>query len=99
MTGVMNGKLLGLTQRRGELLARIAVQREEMTEIEAEWNAPLALADQGVAAVRFLRHHPLLVAGAIAFVVIRRHSVAALLWGVWNVWKDYCDFASIPEKS
>jgi len=96
MTRVMNGKLLGLTQRRGELLARIAVQREEMTEIEAEWNAPLALADEGVAAVRFLRHHPLLVAGAIAFVMIRRHSVAALMWGVW---KGYRDFASIPEKS
>lgn len=99
MTRVMNGKLLGLTQRRGELLARIAVQREEMTEIEAEWNAPLALADEGVAAVRFLRHHPLLVAGAIAFVMIRRHSVAALMWGVWGVWKGYRDFASIPEKS
>jgi len=99
MTRVMNGKLLGLTQRRGELLARIAVQREEMTEIEAEWNAPLALADQGVAAVRFLRHHPLLVAGAIAFVMIRRHSVAALMWGVWGVWKGYRDLASIPEKS
>ena len=95
----MNGKLLGLTQRRGELLARIAVQREEMTEIEAEWNAPLALADEGVAAVRFLRHHPLLVAGAIAFVMIRRHSVAALMWGVWGVWKGYRDLASIPEKS
>ncbi len=70
-----------------------------MTEIEAEWNAPLALADEGVAAVRFLRHHPLLVAGAIAFVMIRRHSVAALMWGVWGVWKGYRDFASMPEKS
>jgi len=95
----MNGKLLGLTKRRGELLAIIAEQREEMTEIEAEWNAPLAVADQGVAAVRFLRHHPLLVAGAIAFVVVRRHSVAGLMWGVWRVWKGYRDFTSIQEKS
>ena len=95
----MSGKLLGLTQRRDELLARIAVQREEMTGIEAEWNAPLAVADQGVAVVRFLRQHPLLVAGAIAFVVIRQQSVAALMWGVWRVWKGYRDFASIPEKS
>jgi len=95
----MNEKLLGLAQRRGELLARIAVQREEMAEIEAEWNAPLALADQGMAAVRFLRHHPLLVAGAIAFVAIRRHSMAALMWGVWRVWKGYRDIISITAKS
>jgi hypothetical protein len=95
----MNEKLLGLTQRRGELLARIAVQREEMAEIEAEWNAPLALADQGVAAVRFLRHHPLLVAGAMALFVIRRHSVAGLMWGVWRVWKGYRDFIFITEKT
>jgi hypothetical protein len=94
----MNEKLLGLTQRRSELLARIAVQREEMAEIEAEWNAPLALADQGMAAVRYLRHHPFLVAGAMAFFVISRHRVAGLMWGVWRVWKGYRDFVSIADK-
>ena len=95
----MNEKLLGLTQRRGELLARIAEQREEMAEIGAEWNAPLALADQGVAAVRFLRHHPFMVAGAMAFFVIRRHKMAGLMWGVWRVWKGYRDFISITAKT
>ena len=95
----MDEKLPGLTQHRGEILARIAVQREQMTEIEAEWNAPLALADQGVAAVRFLRRHPLLVAGAMALFVIRRHSVAGLMWGVWRAWKSYRDFNSNPAKS
>jgi hypothetical protein len=94
----MNEKLFELSQRRSELLARIAAQREQMAEIEAEWDAPLALADKGMAGVRFLRHHPLLVAGAMAFVVIRRHRVAGLMWGVWRVWKGYRDFTSIPEK-
>ena len=31
------------------------------------WQTPLALADEGVAAVRFLRCHPLLVARGIGF--------------------------------
>lgn len=95
----MNEKLFELTQRRGELLARISVQREQMTEIETEWSAPLALADQGLVAVRFLRRHPLLVAGTMAFLVIRRHSMTGLMWGVWRVWKGYRDFVSIPDKS
>jgi hypothetical protein len=95
----MNEKLFELTQRRGELLVRIAVQREQLTEIKTAWNAPLALADQGLAAVRFLRRHPLLVAGTMAFFVIRRHSMAGLMWGAWRVWKDYRDFASVPGKS
>jgi hypothetical protein len=95
----MNQKLFELTQYRGELLARIAVQREQMTEFEAELNAPLALADQGLAAVRFLRRHPLLVAGTMAFFVIRRHSMTGLIWGAWRMWKGYRDLASIPDKS
>jgi hypothetical protein len=94
----MNVKLHELKQRRGDLLARIAVQREQMSEIKAEWNAPLAVADQGVAAVHFLRRHPILVAGAMAFVVIRRHRVAGLMWGVWRVWKGYLNFTSIAAK-
>jgi hypothetical protein len=94
----MNEKLFELTQRRSELLARIAVQREQMTEIETEWSAPLALADQGLVAVRFLRRHPFLVAGAMAVFVARRRSAAGLMWGVWRVWKGYRGLASIPAK-
>jgi len=87
-----------LMQTRGELLARIAVQREQMSEIEAEWRAPLAVADQGVVAVRFLRRHPWLVAGVVAVFVIRRRSVAGLAWGVWRAWKGFRDFTSISAK-
>ncbi len=94
----MNEKIFALTQRRSELLARIAVQREQMTEIVTDWNTPLALAGQGAAAVRFLRRHPLLVASAMAIFVIRRHSAAGLMWGVWRVWKGYRNFTSITGK-
>ena len=94
----MNKKLHELTQRRTELLTRISTQREQMAEIEAEWKAPLALADHGVSAVRFLRQNPLLIAGVMAFFVIRRNSLAGLMWGVWRVWKGYRYLTSNPEK-
>lgn len=94
----MNEKMFELRQSRGELLARIAAQREQMTEIGMQWRIPLALADEGVAAVRFLRCHPLLVAGVVAFSVIRRRGVAGLVRGMWLVWKGYRYFTFISAR-
>jgi hypothetical protein len=94
----MNEKMFELKQSRGELLARIAAQREQMTEIGTHWRTPLALADEGVAVVRFSRCHPLLVAGVVAFFVIRRRGVAGLVSGVWRVWKGYRYFTFISAK-
>lgn len=74
----MNEKMFELMQSRGELLARIASQREQMTEIGAHWRTPLALADQGVAAVHFARSHPVLIGGVVGMVK-----------GTWRLWKTY----------
>ena len=87
-----------LMQSRGELLARIASQREQMIEIGSELQGPLALADEGLDAVRFLRRHPLLVAGAVLLLVIRRRGVAGLVGGIWGVWKGYRYFTSLSAK-
>ncbi|HUV98837.1 MAG TPA: YqjK-like family protein [Gallionella sp.] len=94
----MNERLIELGQRRSELLARIARQREQLADVAAEWDARLAMADHGVAAVLFLRRHPLLVAGVTAVILMRRSSLAALMWGVWRVWKGYRYFISMPDK-
>lgn len=98
----MNDSMFKLMQNRSKLLAKIAAQRGQMTEIEAEWRAPLALADRGVAVVRFLRCHPLLVSGAMAIILFHRRSMTGmtgLMWGVWRTWKSYRDFTSILAKS
>ncbi|MCG6933384.1 MAG: YqjK-like family protein [Gallionella sp.] len=94
----MNEKLFELKQRRVELLARIASQREQVAEAGAEWEAPLALADKGISGVHYLRRHPLLVVGAMAFILIRRGRAAGLMWGAWRLWKGYRYLSSIPEK-
>ncbi len=94
----MNERVLELRQRRGELLARIEVQRGQLAEIAASWEGPLALADRGVAILRFLRGHPLLVAGAAALVVLRRRGVAGVFSRAWQVWRGYRRFADLRQK-
>jgi hypothetical protein len=85
----MNKKMAEVMRYRSELLTRIAAQREQMTEIGSEWQAPLALAEHGVAAIRFLRRHPLLAGVVVTLFVIRRRGVAGLVGGVWGVWEGY----------
>lgn len=94
----MNNQMLEVMKRRGELLARIAEQREQLAEIGTRWQVPLALADQGLAAVCFMRSNPVLVAGVAALLVIRRRGVVGLVKGVWRVWKGYRAIAAFSAK-
>lgn len=94
----MNSQILEVRQRRGELLARIAAQREQVAEIGTRWQTPLALADQGLAVVRFLRSHPALTAGVVALLVIRRRGVFGLVRGGWQMWKGYRYLTALSER-
>lgn len=95
---IMNEKMFELMERRGKLLARISAQRGQLTEIGSQLQSPLSLADRGVAVARFLRIHPLLVAGAAALFLIRRRSMAGWVWGAWRVWKVFRDFTLLSAK-
>lgn len=94
----MNSQLSAVMQRRGELLARIALQRKQMAEIGARLQPSLALADRGVAVARFLRSNPVLAAGVIAVLVIRRRGVIGAASVIWRVWKRYRYFTAIAAK-
>jgi len=94
----MNKQMLEVMQRRGELLSRIATQREQIAGMGARWQAPLAVADQGLAAMRFLRSNPVLVAGVAALLVVRRRGLIGLMRGVWRVWKGYRYFTGLSKK-
>lgn len=94
----MNKQMVELIQKRDELLAKIAVQRGQVAEMGKHLQTPLAIADQGLAAIRFVRSNPVLVAGVTALFVIRRHGVVGLVRGVWRVWKGYRYFTAISAK-
>lgn len=94
----MNKQMLEIMQRRGELSARIASQREQLAEIGTHWQAPLALADQGLAAMRFLRSNPVIVAGVAALFMIRRRGVVGLVRGVWRMWQGYSYLTAFSAK-
>lgn len=94
----MNERMLVVMRRRGELLEKIAAQREQIAEAGAHWQAPLALADQGLAVVRFLRARPALIAGLAALLVIRKRGVAGLIRAGWMAWKGYRYLSTFSGK-
>jgi len=94
----MNNPMYAVMQRRGELLSRIASQREQVADIGARLQTPLALADQGLAAARFLYSNPVLSTGVIAALVIRRRGVVGMAKVFWRVWRGYRYFTGIAVR-
>lgn len=94
----MNERMLELRQRRGELIARIDVQRGQLAELGESWKNKFALADRGVSVARFLRAHPLLLAGASTLLVVRRRGITGLLRGSLMLWKGYRLFLSLRQR-
>ncbi|MEJ1959498.1 MAG: YqjK-like family protein [Nitrosomonadales bacterium] len=94
----MNRQMAEVMQRRGELLGRIAAQREQIAGLGAHWQVPLTLADRGLAALRFLRSRPMLIVGAISMLLIRRRGAAGLIATGWRTWKLYKSAASLLKK-
>ena len=82
----MNSQLYEVMQRRGELLLRIAAQRDEVIKISARWQTPLLIADQTLEIMRFFRAHLALTTGIAALITIRRRG----FWGLWKiVWRGW----------
>lgn len=94
----MNEQILAVMQRRGELLTKIASQREQVAQTSARWKTPLALADQGLAVLRFMRSRPVLVGGAVALMVWRRRGVLGAIKLGWKGWKGYRYLRGLAAK-
>jgi len=75
----MNGKLTHLAERRRLLIAQAAAQRTALATDMTPWRARLALANKGIAAVRYVRSHPALVLGVALLVAALRPRRA----GTW----------------
>lgn len=82
----MNKRLAEIASNRQRLLEQIESQRGEMAAIAQRWEKPLALADAGVEMLRFLRAHPIWVAGGLAVLLAaRRKGVFDLLRKWWRL--------------
>jgi hypothetical protein len=76
--------------RRARLQARIEAQRVALGVIATRWEKPLAVADAGIGAVRFVKRHPFSVIGIASLVVLRWRGVSGLIntgWSVWNLYR------------
>lgn len=83
----MNAKLTELANRRAALVTRAAAQRAALSQAYAPWRGPLAIVDQGLVAVRYIRSHPVLLVGVVALVVaLRPKRVAQWLERGWVAW-------------
>lgn len=92
-------RLVELSQRRAELVARSAAQRAELGDICHVWRLPLAIVDQGVTVWRFLRGHPALLAGlGVAFAVARPRRSVKWLGRGWALWRFFRSMAARQGK-
>jgi hypothetical protein len=98
---MMNDKLVRLAKRRELLVAQAAAQRIILAQNIAPWRAPLALADQGLAVLRFIRRHAVWVAGGGLLLGVLRPaggSVGKWMRRAWVGWQIVRKLRATPEK-
>jgi len=84
--------------QRQALLAKIAVQRDQIARTGGRLKTPLAWADQAVGVVHYLRSHPMIWAVVAGLLVVRRSSVLAVPRMAWRLWKWYRSARSFTGK-
>ena len=68
----MNKKLTQLAIRRKYLVSEAASQRTAFAQILAPWHAPLGVVDKGLCAIRYIKEHPVFLAGVTALLTVFR---------------------------
>lgn len=84
----MNEKLTRLAERRERLIMQAAAQRTVLAQHIEPWRTPLALADQGLDALRFIKNHPVwIVGGGLLLAAVRPGRAGKWLGLGWVTWK------------
>lgn len=85
----MKNNIPPLAERRERLLAQAAQQRATLAHDVEPWRIPLALADQGLNALRYIKRHPVLLIGGVAVLAMLRPDRGWLWlrrgWLTWQV--------------
>lgn len=84
----MNGKLIQLAERREYFVTQAAIQRKALAQNFESWRMPLALADQGLAALRFIKNYPAAwIVGVVLLAALRPGRVGKWLRRGWIMWQ------------
>ncbi|NNM80123.1 MAG: hypothetical protein HKM01_06690 [Gallionella sp.] len=76
----MKKRLADLAQRRRVLVEKIATQRGDVAAISRHLKKPLAMADAGLKAMRYVHAHPAWLAGGVAVLMtFRRRGIVGLV--------------------
>lgn len=95
----MKARLAELAFRRGQLLASIDAQRIELSDISRQLERPLAVADAGLRAVRYLRGHPVFLAGGLAILMLwRGKGLITLAQAGQQLWRLYYPKPSLVSE-
>lgn len=80
----MNNQHTQLAKRREQLIAASEAQRLALAKNLKTWHRPLAIADKGIAVVRYVKHNPLLAVGASTLIaILRPKGMATWLQSGW----------------
>lgn len=84
----MNENLIRLAERRERLITQAAAQRIALAQNIEPWRIPLARADQGLAALRYIKSHPAwIVGGTVLLAALRPGRVGKWLQLGWITWQ------------
>jgi hypothetical protein len=82
----MKKRVATLTKRRQILLERIETQRMDVADISQNFQKPIAFADTGLKAVRYMQNHPGFIAGGlVALLSLRGKRIASVAQKVWRL--------------
>lgn len=95
----MKKRLDELAYRRSRLLEKIETQRMDVAVISLDLQKPLALADTGLKAVRFIHNHPGLISGGFAALLsLRGQGISGLAQKGWRLMYLYPSILSFGLK-
>jgi hypothetical protein len=84
----MNEKAKRLLQRRERLVAQAEAQRQNLARDIEPLRAPLALADRGLRALRYVNRHPKwMVGGVVLLAVLQPRHAFRWLGRGWLAWQ------------
>jgi hypothetical protein len=81
----MNEKSRQLAERRERLVAQAAAQRARLARDIEPLRVPMARVDLALSVLRFVKRHPVWLAGGVALVAALRPGYAGAGWVAWRM--------------